>query len=54
MRVLVLQHIACEPPGVYEDVLHAQGAELIRVEIDEGEQPPALDASTRSWRWAVR
>lgn len=42
MRVLVLQHIACEPPGVYEDVLHAHGAELVRVEIDEGEQLPEL------------
>ncbi len=40
MRVLVLQHIACEPPGVYEDVLHEEGAELIRVELDEGERIP--------------
>ena len=37
MRVLVLQHIACEPPGIYEDVLNAHGAELVRVEVDEGE-----------------
>ena len=42
MRVLVLQHIACEPPGVYEDVLHASGAELVRVEVDEGERLPEL------------
>jgi len=42
MRVLVLQHIACEPPGVYEDVLRAYGAKLLRVELDEGERlPPA-------------
>ena len=26
MRVLVLQHIACEPPGVFEDVLRERGA----------------------------
>jgi GMP synthase (glutamine-hydrolysing) len=39
-RVLVLQHIACEPPGVYEDVLRERGAELHRVEIDEGEALP--------------
>src|SRR6188472_2937424 len=38
MDVLVLQHIACEPPGVFEDVLHARGATLHRVELDEGEQ----------------
>ena len=40
MRVLVLQHIACEPPGVYEDVLHEREAELVRVELDEGEPIP--------------
>jgi GMP synthase (glutamine-hydrolysing) len=42
MRVLVLQHIACEPPGVYEDVLHAQGAELVRIEVDESEPLPEM------------
>ena len=36
MDVLVLQHIACEPPGVFEDVLHERGAALHRVELDEG------------------
>ncbi len=40
MRTLVLQHIACEPPGVFEDVLHERGAELHRVELDEGEPLP--------------
>jgi GMP synthase-like glutamine amidotransferase len=40
VRVLVLQHIACEPPGVYEDVLLERGAELHRVELDEGEPLP--------------
>ncbi len=41
MRVLVLQHIACEPPGVYEDVLRERGAQLVRVELDEGEPIPS-------------
>jgi GMP synthase (glutamine-hydrolysing) len=41
MRVLVLQHIACEPPGVFEDVLRERGHELVRVELDEGEPLPA-------------
>jgi GMP synthase-like glutamine amidotransferase len=48
MRVLVLQHIACEPPGVYEDVLDERGAELTRVEVDAGEALPdwrAFDAT---------
>jgi GMP synthase (glutamine-hydrolysing) len=40
MRTLVLQHIACEPPGIYEDVLRERGAELVRVELDEGEEIP--------------
>jgi GMP synthase-like glutamine amidotransferase len=43
MRILVLQHIACEPPGVFEDVLVERGADLHRVELDEGEPLPALD-----------
>jgi GMP synthase (glutamine-hydrolysing) len=40
VRVLVLQHIACEPPGAYEEVLHAHGATIQRVELDEGERLP--------------
>jgi GMP synthase-like glutamine amidotransferase len=44
VRVLVLQHIACEPPGVFEDVLRERGAALHRVELDEGE--PLPDAGT--------
>ncbi len=40
MRVLVLQHIACEPPGVYEDVLLERAASIHRVELDEGEPLP--------------
>jgi GMP synthase (glutamine-hydrolysing) len=46
MRVLVLQHIACEPPGVFEDVLRERRHELVRVELDEGDPLPegAFDA----------
>jgi GMP synthase-like glutamine amidotransferase len=40
VHVLVLQHIACEPPGVYEDVLRERDAVLERVELDEGEEIP--------------
>lgn len=40
MDVLVLQHIACEPPGAFEDVLLERGARLHRVELDEGEPLP--------------
>lgn len=38
--VLVLQHIACEPPGVYEDVLQSRRIDIHRVEIDEGQAIP--------------
>ena len=40
MRTLVLQHIACEPPGFYEDVLLGAGAAIHRVEVDEGDALP--------------
>lgn len=40
MDILVLQHIACEPPGAFEDVLVAAGADIHRVELDEGDQLP--------------
>jgi GMP synthase-like glutamine amidotransferase len=39
-RLLVLQHIACEPPAAYEDELRAWGADLDRIEVDEGEALP--------------
>ena len=42
-HVLVLQHIACEPPGVYEDVLRERGVRLHRVELDEGEPLPGWE-----------
>ena len=40
MRALVLQHIACEPPGVFEDVMREREIELHRVELDEGDPLP--------------
>jgi GMP synthase-like glutamine amidotransferase len=43
MRVLVLQHIACEPPGVYEEVLREHGASIRRIELDAGEPLPRRD-----------
>jgi GMP synthase-like glutamine amidotransferase len=44
MDVLALQHIACEPPGAFEDVMLERGARIVRVELDEGEPlPGSLD-----------
>jgi len=39
-NLLVLQHIACEPPGAYEDELRERGGALHRVMVDEGEPLP--------------
>jgi len=39
-RLLVLQHIACEPPGAYEDELIARGGEVERIMVDRGEPLP--------------
>jgi GMP synthase (glutamine-hydrolysing) len=38
--VLVLQHIACEPPGLYEAVMLERGCSIHRVELDEHEPLP--------------
>ena len=40
MRVLVLQHIACEHPGVFSEVMRERGVEAVAVEVDEGEPLP--------------
>lgn len=40
VRVAVYQHIACEPPGVFEDVMREHGWELARFELDEGARIP--------------
>jgi GMP synthase (glutamine-hydrolysing) len=38
--LLALQHIACEPPGAYEDELRERGGSLVRVMVDRGEPLP--------------
>lgn len=43
MRVLVLQHIACEHPGIFRDFWEADGVEWLAVELDEGEPIPHPD-----------
>jgi GMP synthase-like glutamine amidotransferase len=40
MRVLVLQHISCEHPGVFSEVMSERGVEEVAVELDEGEPVP--------------
>jgi GMP synthase (glutamine-hydrolysing) len=45
MDVLVLQHIACESPGLYEEILRERGARIHRVELDAGEPLPSPSRS---------
>lgn len=40
MRFLVIQHAACEPPGAYEEEMHARGIGFERVRADEGAALP--------------
>jgi len=39
-RLLVLQHIGCEPPAAYEDELLDRGLLLDRVQLDQGDPLP--------------
>ena len=43
MKVLVLQHLDVEHPGVFRDFLKEDGATLTTVELDVGETIPDLD-----------
>lgn len=43
MKLLVLQHIAVEHPGVWHDFMRAGGVAWDTVELDAGEAIPALD-----------
>src|SRR5439155_27154111 len=40
VRTLILQHLACEQPGVFGDVLAERGAEMVTLELDEGDPLP--------------
>jgi GMP synthase (glutamine-hydrolysing) len=39
-RALVLQHIRCEPPGIFSDVFTDRGIAIETVELDEGGELP--------------
>lgn len=44
MKILVLQHLAVEHPGVFRDFLTEDGLTWTTVEIDEGEAIPDVEA----------
>ena len=39
-RALVLQHIRCEPPGLFSGMLNERGASIETIELDEGGELP--------------
>jgi GMP synthase-like glutamine amidotransferase len=49
MRLLVLQHIACEHPGAFRPLLAADGIAWDTVELDEGQPIPPLDGYDLLW-----
>ncbi len=49
MNLLVLQHAACEHPGIFRRFLEEDGHSWMSVELDEGEALPALDGFDGLW-----
>ncbi len=41
-RIVVLQHIACEHPGIFREFMQHDGIQWDAVELDEGERIPGL------------
>ncbi|OLT31946.1 hypothetical protein BJF84_15480 [Rhodococcus sp. CUA-806] len=39
-RILVLQHVECEPPAAFEDILVERRIEIDRIELDQGQSLP--------------
>lgn len=42
MRLAVLQHLYCEHPGSFSDVIRERGVDVVTVELDEGAPLPTL------------
>lgn len=49
MSILVLQHIACEHPGIFRRFLAEGGVEWHAVELDAGKTLPALESYDALW-----
>lgn len=43
MRILVLQHIACEHPGIFRDLMDSDGVVWDAIELDDGDKIPEFD-----------
>ncbi len=49
MKILVLQHIRVEHPGIFRSFLQEDGHQWFAVHLDEGESPPPLDEFDALW-----
>jgi len=49
MHILVLQHARVEHPGIFRDFLREDGHTWDAIELDEGEDLPALDGYDALW-----
>ena len=49
MKILVLQHLRAEHPGIFRDFLKEDGHEWFPVHLDEGQMPPPLDDYDALW-----
>jgi GMP synthase-like glutamine amidotransferase len=49
MRILVLQHIRVEHPGIFRDFLAEDGVEWDAIELDENEAVPSLNRYDALW-----
>ena len=49
MKVLVLQHIPCEHPGIFRELLTESGVVWQAVELDAGEPIPQLEGFDALW-----
>ena len=49
MKILVLQHLRAEHPGIFRNFLKEDGYEWFSVHLDEGQIPPPLDDFDALW-----
>ncbi|MCP4936685.1 MAG: type 1 glutamine amidotransferase [bacterium] len=49
MKILVLQHIRVEHPGIFRSFMQEDGHQWFAVHLDEGESPPPLDEFDALW-----
>ena len=49
MKLLILQHVRVEHPGIFRSFLQEDGHDWLSVQLDEGEPPPSLKGFDALW-----